>query len=305
MLVWVVDAGNFGCCLAYCMVSVSFVVLRTKAPGMERPYQVKHYKPVGAAAILMSGIMVAMYMIPGSGCTLVAQEWAMAGGWALLGVVFYAVCKLKYKEKFATHIDVAVEDGAAVPDEVETALEEALETVHTETVVRENVPAMDFSYFLPVNIVFGRGKADQIGDLARPYGKKALVVTGRSSAKKSGLYDRVAKSLSGAGIAHVLFDKAEPNPLTTTAEEGAAFAKANGCDMVAAIGGGAGTLSEIAMALERGRPVFAYRDLPGSGRLAAELEGEGAHPGRFYPVKSAAEVTRALPGALGEGGPRP
>lgn len=238
MLVWVVDAGNFGCCLAYCMVSVSFVVLRTKAPGMERPYKVKHYKPVGAAAILMSGIMVAMYMIPGSGCTLVAQEWAMAGGWALLGVVFYAVCKLKYKEKFATHIDVAVEDGAAVPDEVETALEEALETARTETTVRENVPAMDFSYFLPVNIVFGRGKADQIGELARPYGKKALVVTGRSSAKKSGLYDRVAKSLSGAGIAHVLFDKAEPNPLTTTAEEGAAFAKANGCDMVAAIGGG-------------------------------------------------------------------
>ena len=39
--------------------------------------------------------------------------------------------------------------------------------------------------------------------------------------------------------------------------------------------------------------------------LAAELEGEGAHLGRFYPVKSAAEVTRALPGALGEGGPRP
>lgn len=76
-------------------------------------------------------------------------------------------------------------------------------------------------------------------------------------------------------------------------------------DAVAAIGGGAGTLSEIAMALERGRPVFAYQDLPGSGHLAAELEGEGAHPGRFYPVKSAAEVTRALPGALGEGGPRP
>ena len=83
------------------------------------------------------------------------------------------------------------------------------------------------------------------------------------------------------------------------------YAMVANADAVAAIGGGAGTLSEIAMALERGRPVFAYRDLPGSGRLAAELEGEGAHPGRFYPVKSAAEVTRALPGALGEGGPRP
>ena len=26
MLVWIVDAGNFGCCLAYCMVSVSFLL---------------------------------------------------------------------------------------------------------------------------------------------------------------------------------------------------------------------------------------------------------------------------------------
>ena len=30
MLVWVVDAGNFGCCLAYCMVALSFIILRSK-----------------------------------------------------------------------------------------------------------------------------------------------------------------------------------------------------------------------------------------------------------------------------------
>ena len=69
-------------------------------------------------------------------------------------------------------------------------------------------------------------------------GKKALIVTGRSSAKKSGLYDKVANSLSKAGIDHVLFDKVAQNPLTTTAMEGADFAKANGCDVVVAIGGG-------------------------------------------------------------------
>ena len=40
MLLWVVDAGNFGCVLAYFMVSVSFLVLRVKEPDMERPYKV-------------------------------------------------------------------------------------------------------------------------------------------------------------------------------------------------------------------------------------------------------------------------
>lgn len=73
-------------------------------------------------------------------------------------------------------------------------------------------------------------------------------------------------------------------------------------DAVVAIGGGAGTLSEMAMALERGRPVFAYRDIPGSSGLAAELGGDPPSPGRLYAVRSAAEVTTALPGAMGEGG---
>ena len=238
MLVWIVDAGNFGCCLAYCMVSLSFIILRKKAPEMARPYKVKHYKIVGAIAVLMSGFMVVMYMIPGSGSTLVVQEWAMVGGWSILGVVFCIGCKLKYKEKFASHIDVEVEELNTEPDAVTTTLEKALETVRSEKVEKEETPAIDFSYFLPVNIVFGSGKVKKAGELTKPYGKKALIVTGRSSAKKSGLYDKVANSLSKAGIDHVLFDKVAQNPLTTTAMEGAEFAKTNGCDVVVAIGGG-------------------------------------------------------------------
>lgn len=110
MLVWIVDAGNFGCCLAYCMVAVSFLILRSKEPDMARPYRVKHYKAVGVIAVLMSGIMVAMYVIPDSGCALVWQEWIMAGGWAFLGIVFGISCKMKYKENFGSHIDIEIED---------------------------------------------------------------------------------------------------------------------------------------------------------------------------------------------------
>ena len=97
---------------------------------------------------------------------------------------------------------------------------------------------MEFNYFLPVNLVFGSGKVLETGELAKPYGKKALIVTGRSSAKRSGLYDKVNDSLKAAGLETVLFDKVSQNPLTTTAQEGADFAKANGCDVVVAIGGG-------------------------------------------------------------------
>ena len=83
--------------------------------------------------------------------------------------------------------------------------------------------AMDFSYFLPANIVFGSGKVKKVGEMTKPYGKKALIVTGRSSAKKSGIYDKVKNSLEAAGLTTVLYDKVSQNPLTTTAEESPGF----------------------------------------------------------------------------------
>lgn len=97
---------------------------------------------------------------------------------------------------------------------------------------------INFNYYLPVNIAFGCGKVKQVGELTKPYGKKALIVTGRSSAKKSGLYDKVKDSLSAAGIEHILFDEVAQNPLTTTAEKGAETAIENKCDIIIAIGGG-------------------------------------------------------------------
>lgn len=100
MLVWISDAASFACCLAYCMVSMSFLILRKKEPDMDRPYKVKHYKFVGITATVLSGFMVAMYLIPGSGSTLTIQEFIIVGGWALLGVIFYFMCRKKYKNGF-------------------------------------------------------------------------------------------------------------------------------------------------------------------------------------------------------------
>ena len=113
MMVWICDAGNFGCCLAYCMVSISFLILRKKEPDMPRPYRVPAYKFVGTMAVLLSGCMVLVYCIPGSGGTLIMQEWMMVGAWSLLGIVFFAVCKLKYKEKFGSLIEIISDEDAA------------------------------------------------------------------------------------------------------------------------------------------------------------------------------------------------
>ena len=134
MMVWICDAGNFGCCLAYCMVSISFLILRKKEPDMPRPYRVTAYKFVGTMAVLMSGFMVLMYCIPGSGGNLVWQEWAMVGGWSLLGVIFYIVCKRKYKESFGTLVElISDEDAATLMPEAD---DEQLDRVIDEAIVR-------------------------------------------------------------------------------------------------------------------------------------------------------------------------
>lgn len=100
MLVWISDAASFACCLAYCLVSISFLVLRKKEPELERPYRVRHYKFVGVTASILSGFMVAMYLIPGSGSTLTPQELAIVGGWTLLGALFAILAKRKYGAEF-------------------------------------------------------------------------------------------------------------------------------------------------------------------------------------------------------------
>lgn len=104
MLVWIVDAGNFSCCLAYCIVSLSFLVLRKKFPEMKRPNKIKNYRIVGVIAVIMSGTMSLMYVIPNTNCTLVWQEWIIVCGWAILGICLGFWSKRRYKANFAVLI---------------------------------------------------------------------------------------------------------------------------------------------------------------------------------------------------------
>ncbi len=97
---------------------------------------------------------------------------------------------------------------------------------------------MNFNYYLPVNLVFGRGSISKIGSIAKDYGSRALIVTGQNSTKKSGLLDRVINYLKKAGMECCVFDKVQQNPLTTTAQEAASLAKGEGCDVVIGLGGG-------------------------------------------------------------------
>ncbi len=97
---------------------------------------------------------------------------------------------------------------------------------------------MNFQYHLPVNLIFGRSRITELGKIASEYGKRAMVVTGTGSTKRSGLLNKCLYFLETSGLNTVVYDQVPQNPLTTTALMGADLVKEHGCDVIIGIGGG-------------------------------------------------------------------
>ncbi len=91
---------------------------------------------------------------------------------------------------------------------------------------------------LPGVIHFGWGAVERVGEEAARLGGRAMLVTGRSAAKKSGLEERVRKLLSAAGVGTVLFDQVESDPSSATVDRGARLARQEKCELVIGLGGG-------------------------------------------------------------------
>lgn len=106
MLVWIVDAANFACCLAYCLVAMSFIVLRKKKPNLPRPFRVNNGILIGVLATIMAGFMAIMYIIPGTNCSLIWQEWIIVGGWTIMGLFLAFRAKRIYKSEFCSGLDI-------------------------------------------------------------------------------------------------------------------------------------------------------------------------------------------------------
>ena len=107
-LTWLVDVANMGCCVAYFIVAWAFLKLRRSEPDMPRPYRVRHAGLVGVLAVIMSGFMVVMYIIPDTGATLVSQEWAIIIGWCVLSFLFALYSKHRYGPYFGKETDPEV-----------------------------------------------------------------------------------------------------------------------------------------------------------------------------------------------------
>lgn len=97
----------------------------------------------------------------------------------------------------------------------------------------------NFQYYAPTQVVFGTDTVEQVGSLIRQQNcKKVLIHYGGGSAKRSGLLDRVAKSLEKAGIDYIMLGGVVPNPRLSLVYEGITLCKQEGVDFILAVGGG-------------------------------------------------------------------
>jgi alcohol dehydrogenase YqhD (iron-dependent ADH family) len=112
----------------------------------------------------------------------------------------------------------------------------------------------------PIKLVFGEGTVDRVGQEAALLGKRAMVVIGGSSAKKSGLLDKVLSDLKAHGVESIVFEGITPNPRSSTVDEAARVADKNNIDLIIGLGGGSvmDASKAIKLAYSGGRPVFEY-----------------------------------------------
>ena len=98
---------------------------------------------------------------------------------------------------------------------------------------------VNFEYFTPTKVVFGKNAEEKTGELVKVQGcKKVLVHYGGQSAKKSGLLDRICASLEKEGISYVTLGGVVPNPHLSKVHEGIEVCKKEGVDFILAVGGG-------------------------------------------------------------------
>lgn len=98
---------------------------------------------------------------------------------------------------------------------------------------------LNFEYYTPTKVVFGKDTEKQAGELVKAFGgTKVLVHFGGQSAKKSGLLDRICNSLEEAGLSYVTLGGVVPNPHLSKVYEGIELCKKEGVDFILAVGGG-------------------------------------------------------------------
>lgn len=128
-----------------------------------------------------------------------------------------------------------------------------------------------FDTYFPTKLIFGEGTIQRLGETARIYGTKALIVTTGDDMEKFGILKQAVSALEQAGVLYEIFSEIEPNPKDYNVDHGVSVYQKTGCQMTIGLGGGSAmdAAKAIAMIARNGGVVMDY--MPGHSRAAEQL----------------------------------
>lgn len=97
----------------------------------------------------------------------------------------------------------------------------------------------NFNFYSPTEFVFGKDRENECGKYVKKYSKgKVLVHYGGGSVVRSGLLDRVKKSLTDNDVSFIELGGVQPNPRDTLVYKGIELCRNEKVDFILAVGGG-------------------------------------------------------------------
>ncbi|MEJ5229287.1 MAG: iron-containing alcohol dehydrogenase family protein [Pseudothermotoga sp.] len=128
-----------------------------------------------------------------------------------------------------------------------------------------------WQYFMPTKILFSQKAVEDGKELIKTFGKKALIVTGKSSSRLNGSLNDVEKTLRSADIQYHIYDKIEENPTFEQIRTAVAECKDQSFDFLIGVGGGSPLDSAKAIAVLLKNPSLGVEDLYDASKYNSSL----------------------------------
>jgi alcohol dehydrogenase class IV len=109
---------------------------------------------------------------------------------------------------------------------------------------------MKFNYYQPTELLFGCGRVKELGQVARRFGTRVLLVTVKEFPAVRNQFAMVKGILAEEGLEVTHFDGVIPNPTVDSIAAGARMAREFGAHSVIGLGGGSSMDSAKAIAVE-------------------------------------------------------
>lgn len=113
---------------------------------------------------------------------------------------------------------------------------------------------INFEYYNPARIIFGKGTECTVGKQIVRYGRRVLLHYGGGSIKRNGVYERIVNSLREEGLFFIELGGVQPNPRLSLVRKGIELCRENDIDFILAVGGGSTIDSSKAIAAAMRNP---------------------------------------------------